>query len=59
MFINIPLLTSIDISHFDTHNVINMGQMFSFCSSLKTINVSNFDTRNVTNMDSMFFFVHH
>ena len=43
----------IDLSHFDTSNVTNMGGMFQH-SQATTIDVSNFDTHNVTNMSNMF-----
>ena len=54
MFNNYLGLTSLDVSHFDTSNVTNMGGMFWGCSSLTELNVSNFDTSNVTNMGGMF-----
>ncbi|MDD3414126.1 MAG: BspA family leucine-rich repeat surface protein, partial [Lachnospiraceae bacterium] len=46
--------TNIDLSDFDTTNVINMSSMFNNCFSLKEINLSNFNTSNVTNMKMMF-----
>ena len=46
--------TSIDVSRFDTGNVINMSHMFSKCSSLESVDVSNFDTGRVTDMYRMF-----
>ena len=48
------LLTELDLSSFDTSNVINMSYMFYFCSKLTTLDVSNFDTSNVTDMSNMF-----
>lgn len=46
--------TSLDLSSFDTYNVIDMSSMFSECRNLKELNVSNFKTENVTDMFSMF-----
>lgn len=47
-------LTSIDLSNFDTSNVLNMMEMFWNCSSITDINLSHFDTSNVLRMDYMF-----
>lgn len=54
MFSDLNSLTSLDLSHFNTSNVINMNSMFSGASSLTSLDLSNFYTRNVTNMYSMF-----
>ena len=48
-------LTLLDLSYFDTSNVINMYGIFSYLSNVSTLNLSNFDTSNVTNMDYMFY----
>ena len=48
------ILTSLDLSNFNTINVNNMGVMFSYCSSLTSLGLSNFNTNNVTNMSYMF-----
>ena len=37
-------ITEIDLSNFDTLNVINMSYMFYSCSKLYSLNLSNFDT---------------
>ena len=50
MFSNCKNLASLNLSHFDTSNVENMGHMFYACSSLTSLNLSNFKTQNVTNM---------
>ena len=47
-------MVSIDVSRFDTSNVISMTGMFYGCSSLTSLDVSNFDTSNVTSMLWMF-----
>jgi len=50
MIYQYKLLTNIDLSNFNTNNIINMCSMFGYCSSLKSINLSNFNTNNVTDM---------
>ena len=48
--------SSIDISSFDTSNVVNMESMF-YDSQVKTIyGLENLNTSNVTNMNRMFIF---
>ena len=47
-------LISIDLTNFNTNNVINMSNMFIYCSNL-TGNIPNFNTNNVTNMNNMFY----
>ena len=54
MFSNCPSLKSIDLSSFNSSNVIDMSGMFSVCSSLKSIDLSSFNTNNVSNMHSIF-----
>ena len=44
MFSNCSSLEEIDLSHFNTDNVINMSCMFFGCSLLKELNLSNFNT---------------
>ena len=45
--------TSLDLSSFDTSNVVDMYAMF-YNSKATTLDLSNFNTSNVTNMHSMF-----
>lgn len=47
-------IQDIDISHFDTSMVTNMGLMFHNKPNLSSLNLSHFDTSQVTNMNSMF-----
>ena len=54
MFDSCTSLTSLDVSKFDTSNVMSMYQMFNNCRELSNLNVSNFDTSNVRNMAYMF-----
>ena len=54
MFDGCNSLTSLNLSNFNTQNVIYMNCMFWGCSSLTSLNLSNFNTQNVTNMSLMF-----
>ncbi len=49
-----PELTSLDLSTFNTSNVVNMEGMFQACEKLEYLNVSSFDTSSVTNFSWMF-----
>ena len=55
MFSNLPNLTQIDLSNFDTSNITFMPDMFGLCPNLTTIDLSGFDTSKVTNMSFMFY----
>ena len=54
MFSYCQQLTNINISSFNTSNVLNVSRMFNGCSKLLDLNLSNFDTSKVTNMSGMF-----
>ena len=54
MFQGCSALTSVDLSKFNTANVIDMQYMFDGCKSLASLDVSMFDTGNVLNMCNMF-----
>ncbi|MBR5391327.1 MAG: BspA family leucine-rich repeat surface protein [Prevotella sp.] len=47
-------LTSLDLSHFSTANVIDMSCMFCYCEQLESLDLSSFNTSNVTDMTLMF-----
>lgn len=47
-------ITSIDLTHFDTSECTNFGQMFDDCLSLKEITFGDFNTDNATDMSQMF-----
>ena len=47
-------IISLDLSNFDTKNVIEMRKMFSDCISLTSLNLLGLNTINVTKMDNMF-----
>ena len=55
MFNNCSLLSSIDLSSFDTQIVTNMACMFYKCPSLTSLNIVNFNTKEVNYMHYMFF----
>ena len=55
LFLGCESLISINLSNFNTQNVVNMFGMFYNCKSLKIIDLSNFNTQNVTYMSGMFF----
>lgn len=48
-------LVSLDLTNFDTTNVVNMSGMFSGCRSLKELDLSHFNTLQVTDMMAMFY----
>ena len=54
MFYGCNSLKSIDLSNFDTSQVIYMGYIFYGCTKLEFIDLSNFDTSQVTDMSYMF-----
>ena len=53
MFMNTKL-TSIDLSNFDTSNVISMKSMFENIDGLTSLDISTFDTGIVSDMSHMF-----
>ena len=66
-FVNVPVtyinnftsackneLKTLDLSEFDTSQVISMIEAFFQCNKLEEINLTNVDTSNVTDMSMMF-----
>ena len=54
-FDNCENIYSVDLSNFDSSNVIDMGLMFNECYALEEIVGLNYlNTKKVTKMDSMF-----
>ena len=49
------LISSIDLSSFDTSNATNMENMFNNLSNLTSLDLSSFNTGKVTNMQYMFY----
>ena len=48
-------LKSLDLTRFNTTNLINMNWMFSDCSSLTSLDLSNFNTNKVISMSGIFY----
>lgn len=46
---------SLDLSEFDTSEIVHMGCMFMNCSNLTSLDLSNFDTSKVVSMNDMFY----
>ena len=55
MFRCCEIINSIDLSSFNTSEVINMSYMFFNCHYLTSINFGSFNTTNVKEMSSMFY----
>lgn len=55
MFYGCKSLENIDLSRFDTKNIVTMCCMFMNCKNLKQLDLSSFSTENVVNMEGMFF----
>ena len=47
-------LTQLDLSNFNTVNIVDMSYMFTNCKELIQLDLSNFNTHNVINMCGMF-----
>ncbi|MCM1267475.1 MAG: BspA family leucine-rich repeat surface protein [Bacteroidales bacterium] len=54
MFEGCSYLTSVDLHHFDTKDIVNMRFMFSGCESLTSLDLGDFHTEKVTKMNGMF-----
>ena len=54
MFYRCSSLKSLDLSGFDTSNVIKMNDMFYNCTSLISLDMSNFNTNSVEKMAKIF-----
>ena len=55
LFYKCESLISLDLSNFNSKNIVNMRSMFFGCNSLSNINLSNLNTQNVNDMSNMFF----
>lgn len=55
MFYGCKSLENIDLSRFDTRNIVNMCCMFTDCKNIKQLDLSCFNTGNVREMTHMFF----
>ena len=54
MFNGLENIVEIDLSNFDSSQVIKMDGMFSGCKKITSIDLTNFKTSSCTNMNSMF-----
>ena len=54
MFVWRSDLVSLDLSHWDTSNIVELEGTFNECRKLKYLDVSTWETGNVTDIDSMF-----
>ena len=54
MFDGCSSLTSVDISNFNTANVVDMTYLFNDCTSLKSVNLKGINTKKVYAMEYMF-----
>ena len=55
MFKGLSNITEVDLTKFDSSNVISTSYMFNECTNLKFININeNFNTSLVTSMNNMF-----
>ncbi len=54
MFRELTNVIEVDLSNFDTSELISMKNMFLNCMYLESINFTGVDTSLVTNMESMF-----
>jgi surface protein len=54
MFFGCNVVTSLDVSSFDTSNVTDMKYMFYRCNTVTNLDISSFDISNVTDMQHMF-----
>ena len=54
LFLGCINIIDIDLSSFDSKEVINMKNIFSHCENIININLSHFNTKNVTCMRGMF-----
>ena len=48
---NMQYVISIDLSHFDSSSVVNMGSMFYECSNLESIILSNLNLSIFPNLE--------
>ena len=56
-FWNCKVLTSLDISNFDTSKIKTMYGFFAYCEKLKELDLSHFRTPSCENMEYVFLIV--
>ena len=55
LFLGCSEITEIDLSNFDSSEVIRMSRMFYQCSSLTSLDLSNLNTSKVTHINALFY----
>ena len=55
MFNNLSMMTSIDLSHFDSREVENFADFLMNAQNLVSVDVSHFDVRKVKDFEGMFY----
>ena len=55
LFRDIVNATEIDLSNFDTSSTIDMGYMFSYCTSLTSVKLSGLNVESVYEMSGLFY----
>lgn len=55
MFYGCKAITELDLSLFNTLNVVDMNHMFYNCDALTSLNIKDFNTSNVLDMSYMFY----
>ena len=55
MFNNLSMMTSIDLSHFDSREVENFADFLMNAQNLISVDVSHFDVRKVKDFEGMFY----
>ena len=55
LFRNHGTITSLDLSNFNTDNIVAMKDMFYGCTNLTSVKLRSFNTSNVTDMELMFY----
>ena len=57
LFYHCQQITEIDLSHFDTSEVISMSEMFSGCTELTSVNLANLNASKLTETQTQDIFV--
>ena len=53
MFYQCSSLKELNLSKFNTNNVLDMSYMFYYCTQLTKLNIFNFKTNNRTNINGI------
>ena len=55
MFENCTSIKTLDLSSFNTENIVNMSRMFYSCTSLNSLDLSSFNVSNCLFHENMFY----